>query len=36
MIAYGNPAYLRDHSEQAVVKQFLTRSATKSSEDKSQ
>jgi phospholipid/cholesterol/gamma-HCH transport system ATP-binding protein len=36
MIAYGDPAYLRDHSDQAVVRQFLTRSATKSSEDKSQ
>jgi phospholipid/cholesterol/gamma-HCH transport system ATP-binding protein len=28
MIAYGNPADLRDHSDQPVVKQFLTRSAT--------
>jgi phospholipid/cholesterol/gamma-HCH transport system ATP-binding protein len=27
MIDYGNPADLRDHSEQAVVKQFLARSA---------
>jgi phospholipid/cholesterol/gamma-HCH transport system ATP-binding protein len=27
MIAYGNPADLRDHSDQPVVKQFLTRSA---------
>jgi phospholipid/cholesterol/gamma-HCH transport system ATP-binding protein len=27
MIDYGDPAYLRDHSEQAVVRQFLTRSA---------
>jgi len=27
MIAYGNPADLRDHSEQPVVRQFLTRSA---------
>jgi phospholipid/cholesterol/gamma-HCH transport system ATP-binding protein len=36
MIAYGNPAYLRDHSDQPVVRQFLTRSATKASEDKSQ
>jgi phospholipid/cholesterol/gamma-HCH transport system ATP-binding protein len=26
MIDYGNPADLRDHSEQAVVRQFLTRS----------
>ncbi len=25
MIAYGNPTYLRDHSDQAVVKQFLAR-----------
>jgi len=25
MIDYGDPAYLRDHSEQAVVRQFLTR-----------
>jgi phospholipid/cholesterol/gamma-HCH transport system ATP-binding protein len=25
MIAYGNPRELRDHSEQAVVRQFLTR-----------
>ena len=25
MIDYGNPAYLRDHSKQAVVRQFLTR-----------
>jgi phospholipid/cholesterol/gamma-HCH transport system ATP-binding protein len=27
MIGYGNPADLRDHSKQAVVRQFLTRSA---------
>ncbi|NCF20071.1 MAG: ATP-binding cassette domain-containing protein [Haliea sp.] len=27
MIDYGDPAYLRDNSEQAVVRQFLTRSA---------
>ena len=27
MIAYGNPADLREHSDQAVVRQFLTRSA---------
>jgi phospholipid/cholesterol/gamma-HCH transport system ATP-binding protein len=27
MIAYGNPADLRDHSDQPVVRQFLTRSA---------
>ncbi len=25
MIDYGHPAYLRDHSQQAVVRQFLTR-----------
>ncbi len=25
MIDYGNPGYLRDHSKQAVVRQFLTR-----------
>ncbi|MEZ5503186.1 MAG: hypothetical protein R3E50_11270 [Halioglobus sp.] len=28
MIAYGNPADLRDHCDQPVVRQFLTRSAT--------
>ena len=33
MIAYGNPADLRDHSEQAVVRQFLTRSAAATEED---
>jgi len=33
MIAYGNPADLRDHSEQAVVRQFLTRSAATANED---
>ena len=27
MIAYGNPRELREHSEQAVVRQFLTRSS---------
>ncbi|HEY6131015.1 MAG TPA: ATP-binding cassette domain-containing protein [Halioglobus sp.] len=27
MIAYGNPSELREHSEQPVVRQFLTRSA---------
>ena len=27
MIAYGDPADLRDHSDQAVVRQFLTRSS---------
>jgi phospholipid/cholesterol/gamma-HCH transport system ATP-binding protein len=35
MIAYGNPADLRDHSEQAVVRQFLRRSAAADVEDKS-
>ncbi|MBA6412772.1 ATP-binding cassette domain-containing protein [Parahaliea sp. F7430] len=25
MIGYGDPKYLRDHSEQAIVRQFLTR-----------
>jgi phospholipid/cholesterol/gamma-HCH transport system ATP-binding protein len=25
MIDYGDPTYLRDHSKQAVVRQFLTR-----------
>jgi phospholipid/cholesterol/gamma-HCH transport system ATP-binding protein len=34
MIAYGNPADLREHSEQPVVKQFLTRSAAAANEDK--
>jgi phospholipid/cholesterol/gamma-HCH transport system ATP-binding protein len=33
MIAYGNPADLRDHSPQPVVKQFLTRSAAAAIED---
>ena len=33
MIDYGNPADLRDHSEQPVVKQFLTRSAAAAEED---
>ena len=28
MIEYGNPAQLREHSQQAVVRQFLSRSAT--------
>lgn len=28
MIEYGNPTQLRDHSQQAVVRQFLSRSAT--------
>jgi len=34
MIGYGNPADLRDHSEQAVVRQFLTRSAAAREEEK--
>lgn len=34
MIAYGNPADLRDHSPQPVVRQFLTRSAAAAIEDK--
>ncbi len=34
MIAYGNPADLRDHSDEPVVRQFLTRSATAANEDK--
>ncbi len=34
MIAYGNPADLRDHSAHAVVKQFLTRSAAANTEEK--
>ncbi len=33
MIAYGNPADLRDHSAQPVVRQFLTRSAAAAIED---
>lgn len=33
MIAYGNPAELRDHSPQPVVRQFLTRSAAAALED---
>ncbi len=33
MIDYGNPAYLRDHSEQPVVRQFLSRSASAAEED---
>ena len=33
MIDYGNPAYLRDHSEQPVVRQFLSRSASATEED---
>jgi phospholipid/cholesterol/gamma-HCH transport system ATP-binding protein len=34
MIAYGNPADLRDHSPEPVVRQFLTRSAAADIEDK--
>ena len=34
MIGYGNPADLRDHSDQAVVRQFLTRSAAPANEVK--
>jgi phospholipid/cholesterol/gamma-HCH transport system ATP-binding protein len=33
MIAYGNPAELREHSDQAVVRQFLTRSAAAPTEE---
>jgi phospholipid/cholesterol/gamma-HCH transport system ATP-binding protein len=33
MIAYGNPQELRDHSDQPVVRQFLTRSAAAETED---
>lgn len=33
MIAYGNPADLRDHSTQPVVRQFLTRSPAVAIED---
>lgn len=33
MIGYGNPVDLRDHSDQAVVRQFLTRSAATANED---
>lgn len=33
MIAYGNPADLRDHSDKPVVRQFLTRSAAAPQED---
>jgi len=32
MIDYGNPAYLRDNSKQAVVRQFLTRGESTDSE----
>ncbi|GAB3090943.1 ATP-binding cassette domain-containing protein [Aestuariicella hydrocarbonica] len=28
MIAYGDPKHLRDHSDQAIVRQFLTRTAS--------
>jgi phospholipid/cholesterol/gamma-HCH transport system ATP-binding protein len=34
MIAYGNPSDLRDHSNEPVVRQFLTRSAAADIEDK--
>jgi len=34
MIGYGNPADLREHSDQAVVRQFLTRSAAAPAEDR--
>lgn len=34
MIAYGDPAELRDHSPEPVVRQFLTRSAAAAIEDK--
>jgi phospholipid/cholesterol/gamma-HCH transport system ATP-binding protein len=34
MIAYGDPRELRDHSDQAVVRQFLARSATAATENK--
>jgi phospholipid/cholesterol/gamma-HCH transport system ATP-binding protein len=33
MIGYGNPAQLRDHSDQPVVKQFLARGIAPPSED---
>ena len=33
MIAYGDPKVLRDHSDQPVVRQFLTRSAQAPTED---
>lgn len=33
MIGYGNPAQLRDHSEQAVVRQFLARGIAAPMED---
>jgi len=32
MIDYGNPTHLRDHSEQPVVRQFLSRSASAAGE----
>jgi phospholipid/cholesterol/gamma-HCH transport system ATP-binding protein len=35
MIAYGNPADLRDHSDQPVVRQFLARSSAGTLEEKS-
>jgi len=33
MIGYGDPRHLRDHSEQAVVRQFLARGIAASAED---
>lgn len=36
MIDCGNPAWLRDHSEQAVVRQFLTRGASVSEDTEQQ
>ena len=33
MIAYGNPAQLRDHSEQPVVRQFLARESNSTDEE---
>jgi phospholipid/cholesterol/gamma-HCH transport system ATP-binding protein len=34
MIAYGDPCHLRDHSDQAVVRQFLARSSAAAQEDR--
>ncbi len=33
MIGYGNPTYLRDHSDQAVVRQFLARGIAAQAKD---
>ena len=33
MIGYGNPAHLRDHSEQPVVRQFLARESSSASQE---